>query len=319
MINRKRGFTLIELLVVIAIIAILIALLLPAVQQAREAARRAACKNNMKQIGLALHNYNETHSCFPVGISGSPVDVNGVRWYNTGKVLWMAYVLPFIDQGPLYQDIDFNVGDPGRNATNSPVKARILPIYRCPSDPGNQAVTGYLQEGPSNYAACLGRDPINAIFGGGSAHANNGTSVLYMNSKTKLRDITDGSSNTMAAAESLVGGIYYDYGNGVNGPLPACSNNPTGTPKTGRGRSWFFGDNAIEWGFTTTFPPNALTETGGCKSYQEFGNSDAGSKHEGGAHILLCDGAVRFVSENMHLPTWQNLGDKADGNVLGEY
>ena len=325
--RRKRGFTLIELLVVIAIIAILIALLLPAVQQAREAARRSQCRNNLKQIGVALQNYLETHGVFPVGLSkhgcanpcsgtdasGSAVTVNS---WNTGKVLATAYLLPFIDQASLYAQINFDVLDPGRNSANNAVRATEVSPYRCPSDPGDRSTTGQSGEGPTNYIACVGSKPDRAIQG------SDKESVLYLNSATRMRDIPDGSSNTMVVSECLVGGKYYGDNSYGQPELYTCAKNGTGSYTSAakrRGRSWFVGRAVVEWGYTTVYPPNALIESGSCRSYQEYANADAESMHKGGVHVLLCDGAVRFVSENIHIPTWQYLGNRKDGQVVGEF
>ncbi|MEQ8855748.1 DUF1559 domain-containing protein [Gimesia sp.] len=312
---RKRGFTLIELLVVIAIIAILIALLLPAVQQAREAARRSTCKNNLKQIGVALHNYLETHSTFPPGITRAQGHPYGpVEGWNTGKVLWSAFILPFMDQGPLYNKINFQVADPGRNSVNAEARNAILPIYRCPSDPGGKNLTNS-SAGPSNYTGCVGNSPLGAVSGGGSSYQNNGTSVFFTDSKTKIRDITDGTSNTMMVSELLVGSEYRNYGNvSGGGLLDDCST--TASTNRYRGESWFKGDASIRWAYLTVFPPNHDLA---CRTFQEYANAPAASKHVGGVHILLCDGSVRFVSDNIHLGTWQNLGNKSDDNVLGEF
>ena len=313
--QRKRGFTLIELLVVIAIIAILIALLLPAVQQAREAARRSTCKNNLKQIGIALHNYLDTHSTFPPGITRAPQHpYASVSGWNTGKVLWSAFILPFMDQGPLYNKIDFSMPDPGRHANNADVRNVELSVYRCPSDSGGKGTTGS-SSGPSNYTGCVGNSPLGSVSGGGTSYQNNGTSVFFTDSKTKIRDITDGTSNTMMISELLVGSEYINYGNvGTGGILDDCSA-PGSTGKL-RGQSWFYGDASIRWAYLTVFPPN--TEAA-CRTYQEYANASPASEHVGGVHILLCDGAVRFVSENIHLKTWQDLGHKSDDNVLGEF
>jgi len=301
--------------VVIAIIAILIALLLPAVQQAREAARRSTCKNNLKQIGLALHNYLEIHSTFPPGITrANQHPYAGVSGWNTGKVLWSAFILPSMDQGPLYNLIDFSMPDPGRNAANATVRSTVLPAYRCPSDPGGKNTTGS-SSGPSNYTGCVGNSPLGSVSGGGSSYKNNGTSVFFTDSKTKIRDITDGTSNTMMVSELLVGSEYINYGNvSTGGILDDCST--AGSTSKQRGQSWFYGDASIRWAFLTVFPPN--TEAA-CRTYQEYANASPASKHVGGVHILLCDGGVRFVSDNIHLKTWQDLGNKADENVLGEF
>ncbi len=313
MYRKRTGFTLIELLVVIAIIAILVALLLPAVQQAREAARRSSCKNNLKQIGLALHNYHDTFSTFPPGITRANIHpFAGVSVWNTGKVLWSAFILPNMEQAPLYDLIDFSMPDPGRNAANAAVREAKVPGYRCPSDPG--VISGNL--GRSNYAACIGFRPISAMAGGGNAHRNNGTSVLFTNSNVRFSDITDGTSNTMVISEILVGSEYKNYGNvSTPGILDDCLA-PAPNTMDLRGHSWFYGDDTIRWTYLTLLPPNSSLA---CRTYQEYGNGSPQSEHTGGVQVLLCDGSVRFVSENVNLATWQNLGDKSDDNVIGEF
>jgi len=142
-----------------------------------------------------------------------------------------------------------------------------------------------------------------------------GHQYFFTDSKTKIRDITDGTSNTMMVSELLVGSEYINYGNvSTGGILDDCST--AGSTSKQRGQSWFYGDASIRWAFLTVFPPN--TEAA-CRTYQEYANASPASKHVGGVHILLCDGGVRFVSDNIHLKTWQDLGNKADENVLGEF
>ena len=311
----RRGFTLIELLVVIAIIAILIALLLPAVQQAREAARRSQCKNNLKQIGLALHNYHDTFRVFPPGRTrAGQHPFAGVSSWNTGKVIWSVHILPYIDQANIYNEIDFSVPDPGQNAVNNTAKAHEIQVYRCPSDPGDRSVTGVSSQGPINYAICVGDQPNGADYGSGRR------TVMYCNSDVRMRDIVDGTSNTMCVAEILVGSEWYDGGNGYDDTaMLTCADNSMYPRRTTRGVSWFVGENVVQYCYTTNFGPNGLDGIGACRDFQEHANADAQSMHEGGAHILLCDGSVRFVSENVHLPTWKNLGFKNDREVIGEF
>ncbi|MFK7777011.1 MAG: DUF1559 domain-containing protein [Gimesia sp.] len=305
MLKRSRGFTLIELLVVIAIIAILIALLLPAVQQAREAARRSTCKNNMKQIGLALHNYHDTFRTFPSSHIRGPVD----SW-TTSQIGWLARILPYMDQAPLFNKIDWEI-QPGNTGTaNIEAMNYELPAYRCPSDPGNRGTTGQSGYGPTNYVACSANS--GSFSAGGSNFANNGRSVMFLNSATKMRDITDGISNTMISSECKVGHPYV----GINATSSTVC---TGTPTVKlRGYSWFFGQAMMAWSYTTLIGPNS--------DFTECASSTGGpalmgarSPHVGGVHVLLGDGRIRFISENIHLGTWQDLGHKSDGNVLGEY
>ncbi len=174
-VRPQRGFTLIELLVVIAIIAILIALLLPAVQQAREAARRSQCKNNLKQLGLAMHNYHDTHRVFPPAAalpSGVTVD----------RYAWSVFLLPFADQAPLYNAIAPNGSAVPSATANSNRLRTVLSVYKCPSDVGSPINPNFSNYGSSNY-------PVS-------------WQMCSDNSRTKMRDVTDGTSNTVLIGES---------------------------------------------------------------------------------------------------------------------
>ncbi|QDV16426.1 hypothetical protein Pan153_10540 [Gimesia panareensis] len=288
--KHSRGFTLLELLVVLAIIAMLIALLLPSIQQAREEARRSTCKNSLKQVGLALHNYEDTFTTFPPGA--------------TGNILWSKFILPFMDQANLYNQIDHSVPDPATNAVNAKVRNHQLPIYRCPSDPGGIQTTGS-NCGPSNYTVCVGNSPLGS---------DKGTSVFFTDSNTNHSDVTDGTSNTMMISELLVGSEYMKYGNirSLGEALDDCSG--TGTTGKLRGESWFYGGALIRWGYLTKFPPNTDVA---CRTFQEFANASPASKHAGGVHILLCDGTVKFTTDEIDLDIWERLGNKQDGKDLG--
>lgn len=276
--TKKRGFTLIELLVVIAIIAILIALLLPAVQQAREAARRSTCKNNLKQIGLALHNYHDTHRVFPPGV----INVSSKNYIG-----WGTFILPFMDQAPLYNFIKTNGGfDVAWSSVTALTTANqgaktIIPAYICPSDPMGGLNVEMSSYGKSNYVSCPGN-----LFNGTGAYSG----VFYANSKVRMRDITDGTSNTILGGEKTTKGAQI-------------------------GSIWI--------GPTT----GSYSETSAVARYIDAGiyliNSTSstafGSVHVGGAHFVYGDGRVRFLSENIDGTTYRDLGGKADGNVLGEY
>lgn len=216
--NILRGFTLIELLVVIAIIAILIALLLPAVQQAREAARRSQCKNNLKQIGLALHNYHDTAGSFPIGVNSS---THG-RW---GISFWVG-LLPYLDQAPLFNQFEFNGPSPGytneepaRSVQGPLVRGKVFPFLKCPSSPlpDTKDTGGGIQTQISNYAGISGA--VNDASGGfqnsttspqynsdnccscptQGIHARGG--ILLPIVTLRFRDLTDGSSNVLAVSE----------------------------------------------------------------------------------------------------------------------
>ena len=328
---KRRGFTLIELLVVIAIIAILIALLLPAVQQAREAARRSQCKNNLKQIGLALHNYHDTHKVFPPGFVEVNPDFQDKRWG------WGVFILPFMDQAALYNQL--GVGDPNVNlhdlavsgAADTPAETPVA-TFRCPSDTGpdkNSArkITSPGEPGLSNFVGNYTNDD-GAVedAGGGDMRpraANSDTDrggIFSRNSEVKIRDITDGTSNTIIVGErawelplpsggkALCRAAIYGGSNGVNmncGKSDAQS--AAVMAVTGAGI------NTV-----SVFGPNEVSHNQCAMTYS--------SRHEGGAHFLLCDGAVRFISENInHVPDdavnslFEYLVNREDGEVVGEF
>ncbi|TWT60596.1 DUF1559 domain-containing protein [Rubinisphaera italica] len=311
--QKILGFTLIELLVVIAIIAILVALLLPAVQQAREAARRSSCKNNMKQLGLALHNYHDTFNTFPPASIRTPT-ANGISHWSTSMIGWQARILGFMEQSALYDMIDWEIYTGNSGPNNTVVRGTEVAAYRCPSDPGNRGKTGQTTYAPTNYVACTGTS--GSYGAGGTVFQNNGFTVMYQNSKTLMRDITDGTSNTMIIAECLVGSEA--LGANATGTAPALVCDGTGSVTKDRAYSWFYANAMPNWSFGTIIGPNSkITE---CRS-STGGPAVLGarSQHKGGVQILLGDGGVRFVSENIDLATWQNLGHMSDGNVLGEF
>ena len=321
----NRGFTLIELLVVIAIIAILIALLLPAVQQAREAARRSQCKNNMKQIGLALHNYHNSFRAFPIGSQQS---------YH--RPSWRASILPYVDQGPLYNSLTqspiakhgYAAGNgntnSGYNVENAALNNAMVPVYKCPSSVAkafNTATSPVTNNGTPSPNTSLGNETgmtmdyvgISGSYASTAPYISDCGSVVYGGywcnngmmriwESSRIRDCTDGTSNTMIIAEDsgLVNGLDYrsNYYGGWAG-------------HNGQG-SWGTGVNTIRY---SPNPPTA--PTGGDQTYTP--NNPLTSPHEGGVHVLLADGAVRFVSENISIETLRRLGMANDGLVLGEF
>ncbi|MDB5390276.1 MAG: hypothetical protein JWM11_5922 [Planctomycetaceae bacterium] len=306
---RKVGFTLIELLVVIAIIAVLIALLLPAVQQAREAARRSQCKNNLKQLGLALHNYHDSLRAFPINLYGGYGDTASVGGYTqTSKSWgWPVHLLPYLDQAPLY-----TICNPGANtlATSGQI-ATVIPVFVCPSDPGgttelenNTYITGGVTCAVLNYKGVMGSDwdwgaYVNNVVtvGGDSFCANNGLlyTLDYRDCK-KISRITDGLSNTMMLGETV-------------------SNKNFAADPNGPGNNWM---NAASTCATTAVPLNSFSfNTPSSFTWDQ--RWSFGSAHVGGAHFVMGDGAVRFISTNISLVTYRGLSTLAGGEVLGDF
>ncbi len=326
--GRQRGFTLIELLVVIAIIAILVALLLPAVQQAREAARRTQCKNNLKQIGLALHNYHDTYSMFPPGRTRNTYAGIVDAWY-TGNIAWQPRILPQIEQGNIFQIIDWNMGQ-GTSATDghggangvNPTGARrqVIPAFRCPSDPGSGQVPWVTQAGApvsgqtpnlayasNNYVAAVGDTTrLNA----------NPPGLFGQNTRRKMRDISDGTSNTLIVSETVIGFYRIATNDAGNRTLCAAGAKDTNTSRQA-GMSWFYAYFPQCAFFSSFVGPNSKEYDCGVNSDRV--NQAARSVHTGGVQGLLADGSVRFFSENIDLQTWRNLGNIADGQVVGEF
>ena len=293
----RRGYTLIELLVVIAIIAILIALLLPAVQQAREAARRTQCKNNLKQIGLALHNYHDIHSTLPpgwIGVASNQPDVEGDNAFG-----WGTMILPMLDQGPLYQKLDTEAGILA--PSNRALLTTSQPAFRCSSDIyetswwlNTEGTTSLLAEMASaNYVANWGSGAVREIddcegLAPGQVCRDNGP--FSHNSATRFRDFIDGLSNT-----SIVGERRTDV---LMGWHATWSGSPPGGEET-----W-----ARILGVADHTPNHAAAHM-----------EDFSSWHTGCVHMLLGDGKVRFVSDNIDTGVWQTLATHQGGEVTGEF
>lgn len=310
---NRRGFTLIELLVVIAIIGVLVALLLPAVQQAREAARRTQCKNNLKQLGLAMHNYHDSHKCFPFGQLDSPMGFSAI-----------SQMLPYFDQGTVYNLINFSV--PYNDTANTAALNTQIPMLRCPTDPmSNLAGRG----GPTNYMANKGNgilwtEPVGANVG---FPEQNG--VLYFRSRVRMGDISDGTSNTAAFSERVLA----DGNNGVVSPLEDVFFSPA-FPTTAdeavqlctalditnlsnqfplfMGAPWMHGQHC----YLHVNVPNSRS----CGFFVALrATMPPSSRHTGGVNMLLCDGSVRFVSENINLGIWRGIGSRAGGELIADY
>jgi prepilin-type N-terminal cleavage/methylation domain-containing protein/prepilin-type processing-associated H-X9-DG protein len=315
--ERSRGFTLIELLVVIAIIAILIALLLPAVQQAREAARRSQCRNNLKQVGLALHNYHDAFGQFPINWQSGVW--NG--WNeNTSGESWIVRVLPYIDQGPLYNQVNWGAGE----LNNRRVSTTVIPALICPSDStsggqngvetsranasnttrqgiamGNRrAVSNYKGNAGNNWNWGRWRNRQNA---GRCANSWNGLDcgnglIARWRTRplsTRTSDVQDGATNTFAVGEAVPRWCTHTWWYWFNGSTATVSIPLNAPPRPNRTLEQ-------DWG---NWPDN----------YSFM------SRHTGGAHFCMGDGSVRFVSANIDLPLYHSLGSIQGGETVSDF
>ncbi|MSR56268.1 MAG: DUF1559 domain-containing protein [Planctomycetaceae bacterium] len=316
--GRRRAFTLIELLVVIAIITVLIALLLPAVQQAREAARRAQCKNNLKQIGLGMHNYLDQNRVFPMCGSST---VNSMSVHT--------FLLPFMDQTPLYNQINFNVSY--ANVVNAGPLSVVVPSFLCPSDSTSLVPIGWAA---TSYRASQGSGILNSqpstVVGDSNYGMPAPNGVFIPKMALAIAEVRDGTSNTAAFSEHQIG----DFNNSLSsltdtfrpGTYPATPdeaitlcratdvNNLSMQGVSNVGAPWMQSYHSTSQYFhvagpnarSCMFPPGRIATT-------------AASYHTGGVHVLMCDGSVRFVSDNVNLATWRAIGTRASGEVAGEF
>ncbi len=303
MTRDRRGFTLIELLVVIAIIAVLIALLLPAVQQAREAARRSQCKNNLKQIGLALHNYHESNGTFPMSYS-----IDGFFDTTTRGRSWIIGILPYLDSSPLYNTIDMSAPMaavttdplPTPYSANTTAAKTIIATFLCPSDPtGGDGrldnrfnITRQDIWGVNNYKSVCGNNWAWGTFththptgrnAGNSDGLDFANGWMGRNRRangpwiTRIRDVSDGTTNTLFVGEALPG---------------RCSHT-----------SWYFFNHTTA---TCAVPLNYYSKNTAITPDDWPHNYSFASQHTGGGHFTLGDGSVKFISENIDLNLYRN-------------
>jgi prepilin-type N-terminal cleavage/methylation domain-containing protein/prepilin-type processing-associated H-X9-DG protein len=336
--TRRRGFTLIELLVVIAIIAVLIGLLLPAVQKVREAAARMKCSNNLKQMGLAAHNYESTNNTLPPGAGPLPTLPTSGTGPGTQRPSTAVMILPYLEQANKYNQFnlayDVHVNTAGMPASQSLARTQDVPVYICPSDPssGVQSST----DGPygrNNYFSNIGRTstpiPSQQGPGTGGPFYVDFVSTQRANGKpgtVKITGISDGTSNTVMFAEvrrsmNFASGTVprespWDANNTTIGPtyevIPTSCGASTGTlyRYTGLQYHRYF---AITSFYSHMRTPNS--QLGDCTDLNA-GVITARSAHSGGVNVCLCDGSVQFIRDSIDLPTWQAMGSRAGGEVF---
>ncbi|MFO0967616.1 MAG: DUF1559 domain-containing protein [Gemmataceae bacterium] len=292
MLKRRKAFTLIELLVVIAIIAILIALLVPAVQKVRESAARTQCRNNLRQIGLALHGYHDRNKMFPPGYASN---VNGAGQDTGPGWGWAAYLLDDLEQAPLKRQIRFALAI--SDSANAASRVQQLAVFLCPSD---DSAGPFVASGTSatiahaNYVAMFGTPEITDNSGAGNG-------AFYRNSRTRIADISDGTSNTCFVGERSSNLALATWTGAVTGasvpPIKASPLGPEGAPVLVLGHTGYAAE-----GHTPNNPINHV--------------DDFFSRHSQGVNFLFGDGSVRNIGDTISPSLWQALGTRAGGEVV---
>jgi prepilin-type N-terminal cleavage/methylation domain-containing protein/prepilin-type processing-associated H-X9-DG protein len=323
---RRLGFTLVELLVVIAVIGVLVALLLPAIQAARESARRMMCRNNLRQLGTALHNFEGAKQHFPAGAESHPYPAAPSTPHCFYRWSALAHLMPYLEQSAALRQLDLSQPLYGANLQVTPANrqgvAQSIGLFLCPADRQKAVAEGF---GPTNYAACTGSGA-----GGGTPFDCDG--IFYINSNTKSAKITDGLSHTVAMSESLLGDgpaplfdasavdrrTTYAFANSIPLTESACDSAQIWNMSNPRGFSWANGEYRCAL-FNNYWTPNS--ECVDCMAavvigspsvrYSGYGWRAARSVHPGGVNVLMADGSLQFFADEIDRATWQALSTRA--------
>ena len=328
--RSRRAFTLVEMLVVIAVVGVLVALLLPAVQAARESARRIACANNLRQLGVAAQIHHTSHGHFPAGSVAKADPADATTPWTFYRWSTLATLSPYLENTAAYNALNLKVPLYNSSLQISPVNqagVRIaVALFHCPSDDGLRLRATF---GPTNYAACTGSG-----IGGGTP--NNTDGVSFVNSKTAINQISDGTTQTALMSESTlgtIGGSTHDvqreYKSLLSAPLTEaqCNSSTIWNLSDPRGFAWVNGEyrSALynHYGTPNSRTPDCIGVTiGGTPQtrYTPYGWRTARSLHPGGVNLLLADGGIRFVGDDIEPTTWKALATIRGGESLpGDY
>ncbi|MFK7766150.1 MAG: DUF1559 domain-containing protein [Mariniblastus sp.] len=352
--TMRKGFTLVELLVVIAIIGILIGMLLPAVQTVREAARRITCANQMRQVALAVHNYESAHREFPVNQVG-PGTANGTGGFNSGYYSWLVPLLPHIEQNNLFDSFDRTVSNGDGNSykmsdthPNAQAVNTLIPTFICPSDTpnrNNSIILGSANPAPGSYAGNLGWPSYATGYSGERSapgqRKHNGaipvvhpsTPVAWHASEIGMANFQDGTSNTALMSERLIqsGNSASEINNGdrrlrslhilerfetLSEIVDQMASSHAHVFESAHiGRSWSSGSPLVAPTYMHVQTPNS--EMGHYNTSMDEGDFvvTASSRHRGGVNLALVDGSVRFVSDSVSREVWWAVGGRDDGRI----
>ena len=329
--RSRFGFTIVELLVVIAVIGVLVALLLPAIQSSREAARRMSCQNNLRQFGIALHNYAEARKCFPSGAESHAYAKDPSTPYNFFRWSAIVRLMPYLEETTAYSSLDLTQPLYGSNLKITPANqsgvAQLVPLFLCPSDLQKPVASGF---GPTNYATCTGS-------GAGGGTPFNADGIFFVNSEVIPSQVTDGLSHTAAMSESLLGAgpaplfdasrvdprTTYAFVNAVPLTDAACKQARIWNFTDLRGFCWADGEYRCtlynhHWGPNSPSIDCVSSQVTGNISvlYSCYGWRSARSRHPGGVNVLMADGSGWFATDDIDINTWWALSTRDTGELV---